>query len=450
MNCIRSRRRVPSCACVQLTAMERILTNEEIDTICEQLGYTWRNRVFPPAVTVRSMVYRSLHRDRSIKGVLADLAAAGDGRVTAPTDSAWCQARSRLPDGLWPQLIEQSVSRASALAGDQFLYAGRPVYFGDGSTVSMPDTPELVKAFGYAKTKHGPSRFPVARITFIVRAGVEVVCDYRLGPYRNGEDAQLHSMWHRIPCGSIIIWDRLFCSFYNLAKCQHREVDVITRLHQRRDPNKLIANGKRVGKHEWLVRLSLGPQLRKQYNDPSLPQYLDARLIRIVFYRKGRRREIWLVTTLLDPKQDNRGHIIRLYRRRWCIETRIGHLKTSLQMNVLRSQTLVGVRSEVAATILAHNLTSTIIHQAARRSRRSAARISFAGAVRTILAFSAALRTAAGAARRRLYRHMLTCIASDPNPYRPGRVEPRLIKRDPVRYEFLKIPRDEARQLCLS
>ena len=119
-------------------------------------------------------------------------------------------------------------------------------------------------------------------------------------------------------------------------------------------------------------------------------------------------------------------------------------------MNVLRSQTPLGVRSEVAATILAHNLTCTINHQAARRAQRSAARISFAGAVRSILTFSAALRTASGPARRRLYRHMLTHIASDPNPRRPGRVEPRLIKRDPVRYEFLKIPRDEARRLCLS
>ena len=430
--------------------MEGILTNQEINTICKQLGHTWRVRVFPPAVTVRSMVYRSLHPDRSIKGVLADLAAAGDGRESAPTDAAWCQARSRLPEGLWPELTQRSASRAAAAAGDQFVLDDRPIYIVDGSSLSMPDTPELVDEFGYANTKHGPSRFPVARITFLVRAGVEAVSDYRLGPYIEAEDAQLHAIWHGIPPGSIVIWDRYFCSFYNLAKCRQRGVDVITRLHQRRDPETLVANGKQLGKNDWLVRLHLAPQLRKQYDDPSLPEFLDVRLIRAVFYHGGRRREIWLVTTLLDPKRYPRRAIVRLYRRRWTIETRIGYLKTTLQMNVLRSQKPLGVRSEVAATILAHNLTITVIHQAARRARMSAARISFADAVRSILAFSAALRTASGSVRRRLYRNMLTHIASDPNPHRPGRVEPRLIKRDPVRYEFLRIPREHARQLCLS
>jgi hypothetical protein len=326
----------------------------------------------------------------------------------------------------------------------------RPVYIVDGSSLSMPDTSELVEEFGCVNTKHGPSRFPVARITFIVRSGADAVCDYRLGPYTDGENAQLHAMWHRIPDGSIVIWDRLFCSFYNLAKCIQRGIDVVTRLHQRRDTKRLVANGKRIGRNEWHVTLDLAPEIRKQYEDPTLPQSLCVRLIRSVFYRKGRRREIWLVTTLLDPKRYRRSRVVRLYRGRWGIETRIGHLKTTLKMNVLRSQTPLGVRSEVTATILAHNLTMIVIHQAARRAETSAARISFASAVRIVMAFSAALRTLSGSARRRTYRRMLACIASDPNPHRPGRVEPRLIKRDPVRYEFLKIPRETARQLCLS
>jgi len=450
MNCIRSRRRVPSSACVQLGALDRILTNEEIETVCRQLGHAWRERVLPPAVTVRSMVYRSLHPDKSIKGVLADFAAAGEGFEAPPTDAAWCQARSRLPKALWPEMIARSARRGIDLAGAQFLYVGRPLYLVDGSTLSMPDTPKLVEAFGYASTKHGLSRFPVARITFIVRAGVEVVCNYRMGAYRQSEDAQLHAIWQGIPRSSIVIWDRHFCSFYNLAKCRQRGVDVISRLHQRRNPAKLIANGKRVGENEWLVAFDLAPQLRKKYNDSTLPQQLAVRLIRVVFHRKGRRRQIWLVTTLLDSKRYTRRSIARLYRRRWGIETRIGHLKTTLKMNVLRSQTPDAVRSEVAATVLAHNLTCILIHQAARRARRAASRISFACAVKTLLAFSPALRSASGARRLQLYRRMLNHIANQTNPYRPGRIEPRLIKRDPVRYEFLKVSRAEARQLCLS
>ena len=96
------------------------------------------------------MVYRSLHRNQSIKTLLADMAAANIQRK-APTDAAWCQARSKLPAALWPELIQHSVQRLVEGVGHQFLYGGRPVFLVDGSTISMPDEPELVETFGYRK-----------------------------------------------------------------------------------------------------------------------------------------------------------------------------------------------------------------------------------------------------------------------------------------------------------
>jgi len=151
-----------------------------------------------------------------------------------------------------------------------------------------------------------------------------------------------------------------------------------------------------------------------------------------------------------DYPAGSRLSIIRLYRDRWGIETRIGSLKTTLQMNVLRSKTLIGARREVAATILAHNLVWTVIHQAAQQTDTPADRISFAGAIKTILAFSSPLRAALPIHRQHIYSSMLRNIARHTNPHRPGRTEPRLIKRDSKRYGFLKIPRQQAREKCLS
>jgi hypothetical protein len=168
---------------IPFAALRELLTDAEIEAICKQLGRIWRERRLPPAIMVRSLVYRSLHRNKSIKTLLTDMAAA-DIQRKAPTDAAWCQARSKLPQALWPELIQRSEQRLASLAGHQYLYCGRRVFMIDGSTVSMPDEPELVKTFGYANTKHGLSRFPVARLTFLVRAGVQAVCDYRIGHYR--------------------------------------------------------------------------------------------------------------------------------------------------------------------------------------------------------------------------------------------------------------------------
>ena len=446
----RSKSHQQFCWPVQLTALQEALSDEEIEVICSGLGHKWRNRTFPPGTTVRSVIYRSLHPDKSIWAVLTDLAATDDRLLLAPTESAWCQARSRLPEGLWPELMERTTRRVLELVANKYQYMVRTVYLVDGSTVSMPDEPELVDAFGYANTKHGPSRFPVARTTFITHAGAEVVYDYRIGPYRTSEDAQFHDMWHRLPRCCICILDRRFCSFYNLAKLRQRRIDVVTQLHQRRDPDKLIAQGRQVGKDEWLVPLELSPQLRQRYNDASLPQRLWVRLIRVGFRHKGKRRVIWLVTTLLDTERYSRSSISRLYRRRWGIETRIGSLKTTLEMDVLRSKTTKGVLYEVAGRVLGHNLIWTVIHQAAVETDTPAARISFAGAIKTVLAFSAALRTAKGIKRIILYRRMLCNIACHRNPYRPGRTEPRLVKRDKRRYAFLKVPRKIAREMALS
>jgi len=429
---------------IPFAALAEVLTDEEIETICRQLGHLWRERRLPPAITVRSMVYRSLHRNQSIKTLLADMAAANI-QQKAPTDGAWCQARSKLPAALWPELIRQSVQRLVDFVGHRFLHWGRPVFLVDGSTVSMPDEPELVETFGYANTKHGLSRFPVARLTFLVRVGVQAVCDYKIGHYRTSEDAQFNQMWPAIPKGAICLFDKKCCSFYNLAKLRQRRISVISPLHQKRDPYKLIKAGKRIRSNQWLVRLDLAPQLRKRYQDDSLPRYVQVRLIRAPFRRNGQRKHLWLVTTLLDPQRYSRSSIIKLYRQRWEIETRIGSLKTTLQMNVLQSKKVENVYSEVAATVLAHNLVWTLIHQTAHHTQRHADRISFLGAVRTVLAFSLQLQTLTPTERLKTHTAMLRHIASQTNAYRPDRIEPRLIKRQTRKFGFLKLPRDKAR-----
>ena len=430
---------------VQLAALHPCLRDADIDAVCHRLGHRWRRRELPPAATVRSIIYRGLHPDKSIAAVLADLAAAGVGWRAEPTDSAWCQARSRLPEGLWPALIDDSDQQAQSAAGRAEFFHGRPVDILDGSTVSMPDERVLAERFGYANTKHGFSRFPVARVTFVLRAGAETVRQYRLGPYTDDENHHLWAMSDRMERGTILLFDRHLSSFYNLATLSRRGVDVVTRLHHRRDPQKLIARGRRLGRDEWLVTFELAEPQWRAYGDPELPHRLRVRLIRVSFLHNGKRHRLWLVTTLLNSRRYRRTEVVALYRRRWGIETRIGTLKTLLAMRVLRSKTERGVRTEVAGRILAYNLVWVLIHQAARQTDVPADRISFADAVRTILAFSQVLRWMDDPMADVLSARMLNRIGAGTNRDRPGRIEPRLIKRDTRRYGFLKEPRDLAR-----
>lgn len=437
-------------ASVQLAALQERLADQEINAIARQLGHTWRTRQLPPAVTVRSMVHRSLHPDRSIAAVVADLVASGICSAVTLTDSAWCQARSTLPIGLMVELRRRTADVMRDRFGKDHLTFARPVFIGDGSTLSMPDESALVEAFGYADGKHGPSRFPVARITFLTLAGVEAIWDYRLDDYRCDENAQLHDMWHILPVGAILILDRKFSSFYNLAKLPQRRIDVVTRLHQRRDPHRLITEGVRIGPNEWIVPLKLAPQLRRKYDDPSLPQIVRVRLIRTAYHKGGKRHTLWLVTTLLDPDRYPRSKVVALYRRRWGIETRIASVKVTLELTVLRSKTVPNVHAEVEAALLGHNLVWSLIQEAAEHADVPSEKISFAGAIKVVLAFSHVLGYVTGSQRQPLYSRMLDCIACRRNHHPPGRTEPRAVKRDRRRYPFLKESREQARRKCLT
>jgi hypothetical protein len=434
---------------VQLAAIEDVLPDQEVHTLCRQLGYAWRNRKLPPGCLVRSMVYRGLSPDRSIAAVLADLASLADD-AHGPTDSAWCQASRRLPELVLIEANRRLTRRMRRRFGAKHSDRGRPIFLVDGTGVSMPDTPALAEQFGYTRSKQYASRFPVARVTVIGLAGVNAIWDCRIGEYRCSEDEQFHHMWHTIPSGAICLFDRYFSSFYNLAKLRQRRIAVVSRLHQRRDPQRLIRQGRRLGPHEWLVPLELSPQLRRRYDDPTLPQHLWLRLIRVDFRRGRQRHRHWLVTTLADRHRYRRQDVADMYRRRWEIETRLGEIKTALQADVLHSKTPAGVRRELLAILLGHNVVWWLIHLAAQHNRTPSETISFAGAAKTILAFSHELAHAHGKHRRDLFDAMLRHIARQTNHHPRHRVEPRLIKRDPVRYGILRTNRQDARLKCLT
>jgi hypothetical protein len=122
---------------IQLQAAANHLADDEIHEICRDLGHHWRHRTFTPAVTVRSCVHRALNGDHSIAAMLAGLAVGQGADETIPTDSAWCQARSRLPLDVSQELrnsspdahatvSDASPGRSSGTAGTCSLSTARP------------------------------------------------------------------------------------------------------------------------------------------------------------------------------------------------------------------------------------------------------------------------------------------------------------------------------------
>lgn len=194
---------------------------------------------------------------------------------------------------------------------------------------------------------------------------------------------------------------------------------------------------------------------KKRRVKPQRPSWMDketyAKMPPELIIREVRERrqssdeDLVVATTLLSPNHNPKQKLIELYRDRWCCELDLRSIKSTMQMGILRCKTPQMVRKEIWAQLLAYNLIRKVIAQAAEKHDVRPREISFKGALQTINVFLA-LSSVPGAIPQNLYDEMLAAIASHRVGDRPGRREPRAVKRRPKLTRWLKVPRAEARK----
>jgi len=151
-----------------------------------------------------------------------------------------------------------------------------------------------------------------------------------------------------------------------------------------------------------------------------------------------------LVTTLLDPEKYPAAEIAQLFLQRWSVELFFRDLKTILHMEHLRCQSPAMVQKEFFMHLIGYNLIRAVMLQTARRHAVPLERLSFKGSVDAVRQFSGTLaqaKTKASAAR--LVKELWRVLAADLVPPRPGRQEPRAVKRRPKPYSLLTKPRHQ-------
>ena len=156
-----------------------------------------------------------------------------------------------------------------------------------------------------------------------------------------------------------------------------------------------------------------------------------------------------MVTTLLDAEQYSKEDLGRLYRARWNAELDLRDVKQTLQMDILRCKTPELVRKEIWTHILAYNLIRTIMAQAATKHDLLPRTISFEGSLQFLGEFQRLIdyQECRGSVHRMmLYTELLDSIATQHVGDRPNRFEPRLLKRRPKHFAFLRKPRREIKR----
>jgi Transposase DDE domain len=430
-----------------------LLDKDAINAACREENYTWKNRLLNPTNTIHLFILQILNRNTALN----DLPRKSHASFTG---SAFCKARRRLPLRVFQRLLRRLAETLLPHPGgdqtdDEGRWLGLRTFIMDGSSCSMPDTPELQRHFGQPGNQRPGCGFPVAHLLVLFHAGTGLLREILVSPLRTHDMSQVVQLHPALEPNDVGLGDRGFCSYAHLALLSLKGVFGVFRIHQRKkvefqleEPSDSGAAATRSGRlPRWLYRLGardhvvewIKPQQAPEWMTASqyatLPERLVVRELRYPVGQRGFRvREVTLVTTLLDAELYPLEALAELYRQRWQAELHLRDLKITMNMDVLKCKTVEGVLKEIHVFALVYNLVRVVLQAASRRQHMSIARLSHVDAFRWL-----------GSAHE---GEALPKIVV--NPERPDRVEPRAVKRRPKEYDRMTRPRAELRRQLLE
>jgi Transposase DDE domain len=437
-----------------------VLSEDLVTRALTAIGVIWYDRIYSPLVTLWVFLGQVLSADHSCRAAVARLLAhrlsQGQPPCSAET-GAYCQARKRLPEQFLSDVARQTGRALEDSVDPRWLWKRRRVYIYDGSAVSMPDTPANQRDYPQPDTQKPGLGFPLARLAAVFSLACGAVVELGICRYAGkgqSEMGMLRMLWDLFRPGDVLLADRLMCAWTEMVMLKQRGVDCVCRLTSHRAAD--FRRGQRLGSGDHVVQW-LKPRKPRSLDQKTydlLPEFLLVRESRVRVEQAGfRTTTLIIATTLLDAAEFAKGDLAQLYRARWNAELDLRSLKRTLQMDVLRGKTPDLVRKEVWAHVLAYNLVRTVMAQAAARHDVEPRSISFKGAVQTLQAFQPVIAMLAEGDPgfcRLVYQQVLDAIATHRVADRPDRFEPRLRKRRPKHYAFLRKPRREVKRQMLK
>lgn len=402
-----------------------------------------RSTVFTPLVTLKAFIGQVLAADGScrqaVAGVLADRLGTEEPANTANT-GPYCKARQRLP---LEQLEDSARTAGLELhqeAPAEWQWKGHKVVLADGTTVTMPDTPESQAVFPQPESQKPGLGFPMARMVALISLAAGTVIAYALGPYQGkdtGETSLLSQLLDYLSAGDLLMADRYYCTFAIIALMQARNIPVLFQMHARKKAD--FSRGIRLGaKDHWVTwkKPKRKPVWMSVEEYAALPDTITVRELAVA--------GMVYVTTLFDPKTYRKQELASLYQDRWIIELDIRAIKTHMGMDMLRCKSPDMVKKEIAVHILAYNIIRGNLMQAAHLYGKIPRRLSFKSAVQLMREVPAKIAALAGESLIKALLSLLKAIASTPIGIQKRGSQPRAIKRRPKPYPLLTVPRKEA------
>lgn len=424
-----------------LTGPEMLMKVEEL------LPEVHRERQFPPTETLSMFLAQAMSEDRSCQKAVNDAAikrVVGGLTPCSTATGGYCQARQRLPLEMVSKLARFTGELMNAPVPEQWCWHGKHIYLVDGTTVTLADTAENQAVYPQPSGQKPGLGFPIVRIVGVLSLSTGALLNAAIGSYSGkgtSEQSLLRPMLDTFSAGDVVMGDAFFGTYFLLASLLDRGVDGVFEQMGVRKRTTDFRQGKRLGPKDHLIQLSRPknkPEWMAQEHYDGIPEYITIREIKI----KGK----ILITTLLSPKAFSKHELKALYKSRWHVELDLRHIKTTLGMETLSCKTPEMIEKEMWVYFLAYNLIRLLMAQSALFANVLPRQLSFKHTVQLWLAWSQQTQAAGIPIDEGI---LFVLIAQNKVGNRPGRIEPRAVKRRPKPFPLLMERRELARERIL-
>jgi hypothetical protein len=447
--------------------LQALVSDQRILEIFDQEEISFgeeEDAVYTPVVTLWGLLSQVFFKaeQRSCLAAVVRIAALWlslGRRVSSTNTGAYCRARRKITGDVL-RAISRAITTQALAPGDSATgesarqppdagigpaseYTGGRLVMVDGFTVTAADSEANQAEYPQNPAQKEGLGFPILRGVVLICLRTGLLLDAEVGPYSGkgtGETALLWKLLDTLRAGDILVADSYYCTYWLLAECRRRGIQVVMRNHHMRDDSPVDA--RRLVKGQCLATWSRPqrPDWMDQVTYQQMPETIEVRLVETINEQPGQRTEkLTLATTLLDYRQYDAAWLAGIYRGRWRVELDIRAIKVTLGMDILRARTPEMVRTELWSCLLVYNLIRQSMLTAALRSGRACRTLSLTATLQMLgnVWLSNAIHHFHDELRALFQTHQVTLKVGN----RPGRNEPRANKRRPKLLKLMTEPR---------
>ena len=405
-----------------------------------------RSRVFPPETVVFTYISGALSGDKSLKSAVirnnADRALQGLTPSSLGTSSL-SDARHMLDTGVLRDAARGYATTTQSQFESSVFWEGMAPYALDGTTITANDTSENQAQFPQHGAQSEGAGFPLIRVLILqsLRSGMVTDCAFdAFQGKETGEMALARKVMGNISQNDLLLGDRYFPSFFMMADLVARGAQGVFQSHAARDVD--FRRGESLGKRDHLVEWTK-PQrpvwMEKEVYE-SYPQILSLREVDVT-HEARQSTTFVLVTTLVDAKKFSKQKLAKFYRKRWNIELALRDLKSTFHMDHIAANTPEMIEKGIWGQLLAYNMLRWHMLNAATLCEVPIENVSVKSAAEIMMQNSAFIMKCTEETKAHTFATVYFQMTQVPVGKRPGREEPRAVKRRPKPRERLNEPR---------